>query len=196
MKVIIVLLVMFSVQGCRNNSPRITSAAVPLTVKLLPLGGIDDRWVADMCKQLKTYHARVELLPAEKLPVAAWYAPRSRYRADSIIRWLQSRAADNEVYLAITAADISTNKGTIKDFGIMGLGYCPGKACVASVYRLKNKNNFDKVALHELAHTTGLPHCPDKTCYLRDAEGGDPTAEENSFCEKCTAYLQQNGWKF
>ena len=196
MKVIIVLLVMFSVQGCRNNSPCITSAAVPLTVKLLPLGGIDDRWVADMYKQLKTYHARVELLPAEKLPVAAWYAPRSRYRADSIIRWLQSRAADNEVYLAITAADISTNKGTIKDFGIMGLGYCPGKACVASVYRLKNKNNFYKVALHELAHTTGLRHCPEKTCYLRDAEGRDPTAEENSFCEKCTAYLQQHGWKF
>ena len=77
----------------------------------------------------------------------------------------------------------------------MGLGFCPGRACVASVYRLKDKNNFYKVAVHELAHTTGLPHCPDKTCYLRDAKGTDPTAEEIAFCNTCSNYLKEKGWK-
>ena len=76
----------------------------------------------------------------------------------------------------------------------MGLGFQPGKACIASNFRLRDKKNFFKVALHELGHTTGLPHCPEKTCFMRDAEGGDPTGEESGFCTKCKNYLIKKGW--
>lgn len=62
----------------------------------------------------------------------------------------------------------------MKDFGVMGLGYRPGKACVASSFRL-NKENLDeqfyKIAIHELGHTQGLSHCPEKMCFMRSAEG-------------------------
>jgi archaemetzincin len=81
------------------------------------------------------------------------------------------------------------------DYGVMGLGFMPGKACVASNFRLRNKKNFFKVVIHELGHTTGLPHCPDKTCYMRDAEGGDHTSLENGFCGKCKKQLVEGGWK-
>lgn len=77
----------------------------------------------------------------------------------------------------------------------MGLGYCPGKACVASDFRLKNKSNYFKVMIHELGHTAGLPHCSVKTCYMRDAQGGDPTGEEKAFWDKCSIHLQKAGWK-
>lgn len=147
-----------------------------------------------MFAELKRTHFNVIVLSREPLPAAAFYAPRNRYRADTIIQWLQRRASANETYIAVTNADISTTKGPYKDFGVMGLGYQPGKACVASAYRLKNKNNLYKVVIHELGHTAGLPHCPDKSCYLRDAKEGDPTAEEKAFCEQCSTYLKKKGW--
>lgn len=73
----------------------------------------------------------------------------------------------------------------------MGLGYCPGKACVASSFRLspqKRQQQFFKVAIHELGHTQGLAHCAIKTCLMRDAEGGNHLDEETDFCQKCKAY--------
>lgn len=80
----------------------------------------------------------------------------------------------------------------------MGLGYRPGNACVASSFRLTKKNKtqqFHKVALHELGHTQGLPHCPDKSCLMRDAEGGNPLDEEKAFCASCRQYLKSKNWK-
>lgn len=107
---------------------------------------------------------------------------------------MRDRAASHEVYIGITMQDISTTKGNNPDYGVMGLGFQPGKACIASNFRLRDKKNFFKVALHELGHTTGLPHCPEKTCFMRDAEGGDPTGEESGFCTKCKNYLIKKGW--
>ena len=60
---------------------------------------------------------------------------------------------------------------------------------------LLNKKDFIKVVVHELGHTTGLPHCPDKTCYMRDAKGGDHSDNEKGFCENCKRHLAGNGWK-
>jgi len=137
----------------------------------------------------------VVLLQKEEMPDAAYYAPRKRYRADTLIHWMSSRAKDNEVYAGITMQDISTTKGDNPDYGVMGLGFKPGKACVASSFRLRDKKNFFKVLIHELGHTAGLPHCPEKTCFMRDAEGRDPTGEEKEFCTKCKSYLKEKGWK-
>ena len=77
----------------------------------------------------------------------------------------------------------------------MGLGNCPGHACVVSSHRVRNKNNFYKVIIHEMGHNMGLPHCNVKTCFMRDAEGHDTTDEETDFCEKCKAVLKSKGWK-
>jgi archaemetzincin len=165
-------------------------------IKVLPLGNLDKKLAADAVLHLKQYMGNVILLPAVALPAHAYYAPRNRYRADTLIRWMAAKAGKGEVYVGLTTSDISTKKDKVADFGVMGLGYMPGRACVVSSYRLKNKANFYKVVLHEAAHTSGLPHCPEKTCYLRDAKGGDPTGEETGFCSKCESYLKGKGWSF
>ena len=95
--------------------------------------------------------------------------------------------------------DISVTKGKVEDFGVMGLGYRPGKSCVASTFRLdKNNRNlqFYKIAIHELGHTQGLKHCPEKHCFMRDAEGGNPTNELSDFCNNCKLVLKSKHWKF
>jgi len=81
---------------------------------------------------------------------------------------------------------------------VMGLGFMPGNACVVSSFRLSKKKRaeqFYKVVLHELGHTQGLPHCAVKTCFMRDAEGKNPTDEETGFCNSCRKHLEDENWK-
>ncbi len=105
--------------------------------------------------------------------------------------------APGHITIGLTSKDISTTKGKIEDYGIMGLGYTPGNACVVSTFRVskENKQNqFFKFCIHELGHTSGLPHCPEKTCFMRDAEGGNPSNEEKDFCPKCKVHLISKDW--
>jgi archaemetzincin len=51
------------------------------------------------------------------------------------------------------------------------------------------------LAFHELGHTQGLPHCKNKTCFMRDAEGGNHLGEETGFCQFCAALLKSKGWQ-
>lgn len=132
-------------------------------------------------------------------PAAAFNKERNRYRADSLIKFLAQQTPDGHVTIGLTNLDISTTKDGVKDWGVMGLGYQPGKACVASTFRLSKENRkiqLYKVAIHELGHTYGLPHCPVKTCFMRDAEGKNPTNEEIEFCPDCKSTLLNEGWKF
>jgi archaemetzincin len=76
----------------------------------------------------------------------------------------------------------------------MGFGYKPGNASVASIYRVKNEEQFFKVCIHELGHNMGLSHCEVKTCFMRNAEGGNPTDEETGFCENCRTFLIGKNW--
>lgn len=174
-----------------NGELSITS---PKKIVLIPLGKVTDAFIKESFTQLKNYVSTVELRKAEPMPRSAYYRPRARYRADKLLDWLRGRAKPNEIWIGITMNDISTTKGTYYDYGVMGLGSCPGQACVASNHRVRNKKYFFKVMIHELGHTTGLPHCPVKTCYMTDADGGDPTANENGFCDKCKKHLIGQGW--
>lgn len=183
----------------KSNNTRLQEQPKKIAGKkiiLLPLGtNLPESFSEGIYRKIKSIVPVVALYPAEDMPQSAWYAPRNRYRADKLIALIAKRAGPNQVFAGITRYNISATKDHIKDWGVMGLGYKPGKACVSSDFRLKDKSAFWKVVIHELGHTTGLPHCPEKTCFMRDANGGDPTAEEKAFCTKCKAHLQQSGWQ-
>lgn len=178
-----------------HNTVPVPAKEKTVIIKILPLGKTNPDFIKTTLAQVKEVISNVELLPHEEMPASAYYPPRKRYRADTLIHWMSDRAKDNEVYLGITRQDISTTKGSNPDHGIMGLGFQPGNACIASDFRLRNKKSFFKVVIHELGHTAGLPHCPVKTCFMRDAEGGDPTGEEKEFCPACKAFLKNKGWR-
>ncbi|MBC7425020.1 MAG: matrixin family metalloprotease [Bacteroidia bacterium] len=111
---------------------------------------------------------------------------------------MRKNADPNHKILALTTYDISTTKNNIVDYGLMGLGFRPGNACVASSFRLSDKNKKEqlfKIAIHELGHTFGLPHCPDTHCYMRDAKGKNHTNELTGFCSSCKNVLLDAGWK-
>lgn len=170
-----------------------------ITILIQPFRGIQSEKVKTVAEGIKKVYPNVKVLEAIDFPGNAYYKERNRYRADSTIKFLNTKTREGFVTIGLTSKDISVTKGKIKDFGVMGLGYRPGKACIASDFRLNKKNSdeqFYKIAIHELGHTQGLPHCPEKMCFMRDAEGKNPTNEETDFCKKCKTFLISKNWKF
>lgn len=170
-----------------------------ITILIQPFKDIQPESVEKVTEGIKKVYPNVKVLAAIDFPENTYYKERNRYRADSIIKFLSSKTKEGFVMIGLTSKDISATRGKIKDFGIMGLGYRPGKACVASKFRLSKENQdeqFYKIAIHELGHTQGLPHCPEKMCFMRDAEGKNPTNEETDFCKKCKTFLINKNWKF
>ena len=186
----------------QNPNPKVVRAIsflkrAPDTILIQPFAGMNKEQVNHVYIGLKQVYPSVQLLPVEALPKCAWYAPRGRYRADSIIAYLSRQCRAGYVTIGITNLDVSTTKGEVADWGVMGLGYKPGNACLVSTFRLNKANineQFFKVCIHELGHTRGLDHCEVKTCYMRDAEGHNSTDEEHEFCPSCGKKLEAAGW--
>lgn len=168
------------------------------TIIIQPFQGIPKSQVKYVYDKLKTYIPHVVLNKPMPLPKRAYYKPRNRYKADTLNLILKEKTNSGYVTIGLTNKDISTADGKNPDWGIMGLAYLPGKACTVSTFRLSKKNineQYFKVAIHELGHTQGLYHCPNKTCLMTAAEGKNNTDKETGFCIKCKTFLINKGWK-
>ncbi len=176
--------------------------AAETIIAIQPLGEVKQERLDIVKKALEEeFELKVETLEAKPLPKEAWYVPRSRYRADKLLTFLDGQtAAKYRIVIGLTSKDISTTKGEHEDWGIFGLGEVDGRVCVVSSFRLnargadenKLRERFWKVAVHEVGHVMGLDHCPSKGCIMQDAEGSILTVDEENgkFCEGCKAALR------
>ncbi|HSC89580.1 MAG TPA: matrixin family metalloprotease [Polyangiaceae bacterium] len=139
------------------------------------------------------------------LPRDAYYSPRSRYRAEKLLTFLEERApSDSFRILGLTAVDISTTKGGYEDWGILGLASLSGRTSVISSFRTRRGAKDDaearvrlaKTAVHEIGHTLGLEHCPHYGCLMEDARGSVFTTDrEYELCDDCRAELERSGYE-
>ena len=185
--------------SCNDHQKNKYGQNTLLIINIQPFTDISKEDVQYVFNELEKVYPHIELNKPIELPTPAYYPPRNRYRADSLINYLSRITPAGHVTIGLTAKDISTTKGTIADWGVMGLGFCPGNACIASTFRLSKEQKLMqlfKVAIHELGHTQGLPHCSVISCFMRDAEGRNPTNEEVEFCKNCKAFLVSKGWQF
>ena len=172
----------------------------PLKIGIIYYSAVDKNLKAELLQNIKqTYFCNVSEVPAlHTLPAAAYYKARNRYRAPVLLQYLNAIKGFDKI-IGITTKDISTTNGKFYDWGIMGLGSCPGKSCVISTFRIRTSDKllfndrFVKVALHELGHTMGLPHCTfSKTCFMEAAEGSIKSVdrESRSLCSNCRRLLK------
>ncbi len=148
------------------------------------------------------YDADVVVAEGVPLPRSAYYAPRSRYRAEKLLAHLAPLHADALRVLGVTEVDISTTKGRVLDWGILGLASIDGHACVLSAFRCRRsardprhaEERLGKTAVHELGHTFGLEHCPARGCLMRDGGGTVLTTDgERDLCAACRTKLRERG---
>lgn len=200
MRRLIIVLISTALLACSTQENKNT------TVAIQPLNSFPTN-LQDTVKQAvkKFYGFDVVIFKDINIPKEFYISIKSpRYRADSIIHYLRANKPDSiDFVVGLTKTDISTTKkdknGNVKkpkhkyyDWGIFGLGYRPGSSCVISTYRLKsNKNKFvqrlKKVTMHELGHNLGLPHCPNKSCFMQDAAETIKTIDrvELNLCQNC-----------
>lgn len=169
-------------------------------IYLQPFGQMDEILIENISQKLSdSLNGQINILPAISFPQNAYYTPRKRFIADSIIKYLQNKAGSDKYFIGLTNTDISIFDEGKGNWGIMGLGYQPGNACVVSSFRLNTKNKkiqerFYKVAVHELGHNFGLSHCDNAGCYMMDADGKMKMDEEHFFCKKCRYFLMQKSF--
>jgi len=157
------------------------------SIALVVYDGVSESQTAIVRKALNDrFRDPVVVVRGAKLPASAYYRPRNRYRADGLLKHLSLRTEWKA--LGITHRDISVSNPPHADWGIFGLAELGGDAAVVSPYRLRgNGTSLRKVAIHELGHTLGLPHCTTSSCVMADAEGTIKTVLEGSdeFCPTC-----------
>ena len=200
-----ILLVIFFL-SC-NSKPSIKFNSHPakkniFTVAFLPYSNFDTGLANFVQNQTaKFYNCSVIILKPATLPATAYYAPRNRYKADILLSHQKNIIPKNiDALVGLTDKDISTANGKIADWGVFGLGMCPGNVCIISSYRLKRASNTKnqleerliKVVLHEVGHNLGLPHCTSNIkCLMTDAGGtiNQVDKEKKWLCESCKSIL-------
>ena len=170
----------------------------PTTIIIQPFEGMPKEQTDYIEKEIRKIYPYVDVLEEIELPKNCMNYSKNRYRANLLIEYLGRRSDNDNCVIGLTNKDISCTKGEYQDWGIMGLGECPGKACIISNYRVKGANRLDKLyklSVHELGHTQGLLHCSSKGCIMQDAKGKDSFSQEYGFCKKCKKHLKNKNWK-
>ena len=186
--------------SARQATPVLAASPV---VALQPFGALDPvvlATVADHVRSLLT--AEVAILPPRPLPDSAYYAPRHRYRGDDLLAFLdRATPAGYSRVIGITDRDISVTNGPVYDWGVFGVARLSGRPGVVSTFRLGAssapvsvlRTRLEKVVVHELGHTFGLPHCASAGCVMQDAEGSIRPVDSSSgkLCPSCASRLAE-----
>src|SRR4051812_21315102 len=113
----ICLLLFVAFQACHSSSG-------PRVIVIQPFSDFPPELSQSVYRQVKLINDKTLLRSSISLPLAAYYPPRARYRADRLIAFLKRTVVDDDsVVIGLTGKDISTTKGDIADWGVMGLAY-------------------------------------------------------------------------
>lgn len=191
---ILISLISFS---CNLSNSKSEQAKKNTIIVFQPFSGFPTQSLKYLEEKIHKTFPKLVVKQPIKLPVEALNYTKKRYRADSLIHFLGNRAKVNETIIGLTTKDISiSKKGVSKDYGVFGFSLCPGNSGVISTFRIKGENKLEKLyklAIHEIGHTKGLPHCTSTNCFMRDAKGKDHFNQLTDFCQNCKNKLRDSG---
>lgn len=160
---------------------------------LLPFEGVAQEHLDNLVADLAAHAIEAKALPRVSLPKDAYDPARDQYAAESFL-YHSRRLVPSGRVLGVT--DIDLYAGTL-DF-VFGLAEMQGRIAVISLHRLHAGGNETifrgraiKEAVHELGHTFGLDHCPDRRCVMHFSNSlADTDLKASRLCARCETRLQ------
>lgn len=176
----------------KKISNQLTLRESPKIVYIQPLGSVKDEHLKVVKKSVESFYGYTCIIKSKKdLTDDLLTKSKSRYSANKILKKFNS----NENLLIVTEKDIATPLRGFPEWGVLGLGYRPGKTCVVSTFRMKRNvsenviiDRIKKVSLHEVGHNLGLDHCTyHPECMMNDAKGTIKQVDREKIwlCNKC-----------
>ena len=152
------------------------------------------------------FGVRVNVVPPAPEPAYAYDPDRKQYYATAILAMLRGLKGE-ETAGAVQEHELSLGVCDV-DLFASGLNFAFGEADaewgvgVISLWRLRpqfygqprNENllleRAGKEAVHEMGHTLGLGHCPDRSCVMYFSESiADTDVKGPAFCGRCRRQL-------
>ena len=171
-----------------------------MKIGILPVGQVKPGMLLELQEGLiKVFPDTACSFIKEVLPVPqhAFNKKRNQHNSSVILNEIRALATKNEEYhrvLGVSDIDIFASGLNY----VFGEAYSPGKAALISLWRLKpefygengSSNVFMlrtlKEAIHELAHTLGLQHCPRSFCVMHFSNSIlDTDVKDWRHCKNC-----------
>jgi archaemetzincin len=141
-------------------------------------------------------------MPGVEMPEEAWDRSRRQWAAPMLLgKLLAAAPPDAARALGLTGGDLFIPMLTFV-FGQAQLG---GKAALVSTARLRQsfyglpeddsllESRLRKEVLHELGHTLGLIHCPDRFCVMSlSVSLLQVDAKSDEYCEGCAGLARES----
>lgn len=162
-----------------------------MQLKILPMGKIDDKILKILKTHLKTLFSKIEIFRSIPIIESAYNPKRDQYLANDFLERMKNVPGDH--VLGVTDVDLYVPELNF----VLGLAQLPGKAAIISLHRLHSDrlklyhDRMIKEAVHELGHTFGLRHCPDKFCVMHFSNCLEDTdIKGGKYCNLCEESLQ------
>ncbi len=189
-KIIIVLVILLTSTSYIGLTPKSKE------ISIVVIGEFPNKDVDFVQNKLKKfYNCKVNILPKIDIPINCKIKGLQKYSSVKIVKLLNSKFDNvNGKVIALTQIDICTdrklNGKTFKNWGVIGLSFLDTKSCVVSNKRMKTNyyDKLEKVSIHEIGHSLGIPHCESNSkCLMNDAKGKGSKIDKELIwmCDEC-----------
>lgn len=198
----LLLLSLVIIISCSSYEGKIQgpSFLVKPSIEIIPVGNISKSRIEFVKKNLlETYQVEVTVgkgLPLDTISFAR-SSTRQGYTGIKILQRFSSINSARKTLLLIEGQVYTRrtlNGVTYPEWSILGLAY----RNVCLVVPIRSKSRLQKVAIHEVGHTLGLPHCEDRGCLMTDAKGNAKNIDraQTEFCHNCIQKMRKNYFLF
>lgn len=188
--------------GCRT----LTKGAykvMKVNVVIIPIGNVDSKDVIYLENGLQARFGNCTITQSIKMPAEAYNSSRGQYSSEFLLQYLPkfSQEIPNEAkVLGVTVEDLY-----VPDLNfVFGQAQLNGRYAIVSLKRLNPVfygvaadrelylHRMLKESVHELGHTLGLNHCPNKRCVMHFSNSlWDTDIKSDWFCGQCSAKINK-----